>query len=88
MSPPAPRRILIADDQPDILVALRLVLKGAGWEVVEASAPGGIIQAVSTRELDLVLLDMNYRRDTTSGGEGLAPRHPKGTTVRQDHGTS
>lgn len=71
MSTPPLRRILIADDQPDILVALRLVLKGAGLEVVEASAPSAILHAVSTRELDLVLLDMNYTRDTTSGGEGL-----------------
>ena len=59
MSTPPLRRILIADDQPDILVALRLVLKGAGLEVVEASAPSAILHAVSTRELDLVLLDMN-----------------------------
>src|SRR3954453_22340119 len=63
--------ILIADDQPDILEALRLLLKPEGLEVETASSPAAVIRAVGARELDLVLVDLNYSRDTTSGIEGL-----------------
>jgi DNA-binding NtrC family response regulator len=67
---PAPR-ILIADDQPDILQALRLLLKGEGYEIVTAASPAHIAQAVGESELDVILMDLNYARDTTSGREGL-----------------
>ena len=63
--------VLIADDQPDILEALRLLLKPEGLAVDTASSPGAVIRAVGARELDLVLIDLNYSRDTTSGAEGL-----------------
>jgi DNA-binding NtrC family response regulator len=63
--------VLIADDQPDILEALRLLLKPEGLDVVTATSPGAVIRAVGARELDLVLIDLNYTRDTTSGAEGL-----------------
>ncbi|HEX2190750.1 MAG TPA: sigma-54 dependent transcriptional regulator [Longimicrobiaceae bacterium] len=67
----APPRILIADDQPDVLEALRLLLKGEGFKIETASSPVGILTAVRDRELDVVLMDLNYARDTTSGREGL-----------------
>jgi DNA-binding NtrC family response regulator len=73
MLPPTldPPRILVADDQPDVLEALRLLLKGEGFRIETASSPAGILAAVRDRELDVVLMDLNYARDTTSGREGL-----------------
>ncbi|MGH7995868.1 MAG: sigma-54-dependent transcriptional regulator [Opitutaceae bacterium] len=70
MSPP-PLRILIADDQPDVVEALRLLLKGEGFHVEAAKSPAAAIKAVEAREFALVLMDLNYARDTTSGREGL-----------------
>jgi DNA-binding NtrC family response regulator len=67
-----PPRILVVDDQADVVEALRLLLKGAGFQVVPASSPAYALKAVEAEELDAALLDMNYRRDTTSGQEGLA----------------
>src|SRR5690349_7268441 len=64
-------KILIGDDQPDILEALRLLLKPEGYEVETASSPGAVIRAIGARQFDLVLIDMNYTRDTTSGNEGI-----------------
>src|ERR1044072_1460585 len=64
-------RILIADDQPDVLAALRLLLKGEDYAIVTASSPAGVLKIVESEELDLVLIDLNYARDTTSGSEGL-----------------
>lgn len=63
--------ILIADDQADVLEALRLLLKPEGHAVDSAQSPAGILAAVESREYDLVLMDLNYARDTTSGEEGL-----------------
>jgi DNA-binding NtrC family response regulator len=64
-------RILIADDQADVLAALRLLLKGEGFEIETASSPAGVLKALETQEMDVVLIDLNYARDTTSGSEGL-----------------
>ena len=64
-------RILIADDQADVLAALRLLLKGEHYEIQTASSPKGVLSAVESQELDVVLIDLNYARDTTSGSEGL-----------------
>jgi DNA-binding NtrC family response regulator len=64
-------RVLIADDQKDVLEALRLLLKGEGWEVEAVTSPAGVLQALDQREFDVALIDLNYTRDTTSGGEGL-----------------
>ena len=64
-------RILIADDQSDVLAALRLLLKGDRFDIETATSPAGVLEAVNTRELDVVLIDLNYARDTTSGSEGL-----------------
>jgi DNA-binding NtrC family response regulator len=64
-------RVLVADDQPDVLEALRLLLKGEGFEIDTASSPAGVVSAVEKGDYDLVLMDLNYTRDTTSGREGL-----------------
>jgi len=66
-----PSRVLIADDQPDVIEALRLLLKGEGFDIETATSPKGIMAALEVREFDLVLMDLNYARDTTSGEEGL-----------------
>ncbi len=66
-----PPRILIADDQPDVLNALRLLLKGQGYETEGVASPAELLRAVAAREFDLLLMDLNYARDTTSGLEGL-----------------
>jgi DNA-binding NtrC family response regulator len=65
------RRILIADDQQDVLEALRLLLKAESFEVETVSSPPAVLQAIEERDFDAVLMDLNYTRDTTSGREGL-----------------
>jgi sigma-B regulation protein RsbU (phosphoserine phosphatase) len=64
-------RILVADDQADILQALRLLLTDAGFETDLVSSVGGVLDRVVERPYDLLLMDLNYTRDTTSGREGL-----------------
>jgi FixJ family two-component response regulator len=67
---PSPR-VLIADDQADVREALRLLVKGEGYQCQTVSSPDGVMQALGEHEFDLVLIDLNYARDTTSGEEGL-----------------
>lgn len=64
-------RTLIADDQPDVLAALRLLLKGAGYQTEAADSPKAVLDAIKQQKFDVVLMDLNYARDTTSGKEGL-----------------
>jgi DNA-binding NtrC family response regulator len=64
-------RILVADDQADVLTALRLLLKREGFQIETATSPAGILSAVRENDFDAVLMDLNYTRDTTSGQEGL-----------------
>jgi DNA-binding NtrC family response regulator len=64
-------RILIADDQADVVAALSLMLKGEGFRIESASSPAGVLRAMDVEEFDVVLIDLNYARDTTSGSEGL-----------------
>ncbi|MBV8847489.1 MAG: sigma-54-dependent Fis family transcriptional regulator [Bryobacterales bacterium] len=64
-------RILIADDQQDVVEALRLLLKGEGFDIATAHSPGGIVACLESGDFDVVLMDLNYTRDTTSGQEGL-----------------
>src|SRR5579864_5647236 len=64
-------RILIADDQGDVLEALRLLLKGEGYQIEAVSSPAAVLSALEARDFDVVLMDLNYTRDTTSGREGL-----------------
>ncbi len=65
-------RILIADDQRDVLEALRLLLKGEGYQLDTVDSPAAALTALEQRDYDVVLIDLNYARDTTSGEEGLA----------------
>jgi len=58
-------RVLIADDQPDVLEALRLLLKGEGYRIDSAGSPAGILESIDTHEYDAVVMDLNYARDTT-----------------------
>ena len=58
-------RILVADDQADVVEALRLLLKANGFQVVPTSSPAGVLGAVETEDVDVVLMDLNYARDTT-----------------------
>jgi len=64
-------RVLVADDQSDVLEAIRLLLKPHGCEVRTASSPAAVMTELSESEpYDLLLMDLNYARDTTSGDEG------------------
>ncbi|HUX34360.1 MAG TPA: sigma-54 dependent transcriptional regulator [Gemmatimonadaceae bacterium] len=67
----SPAHLLVADDDRDVLEALRLLLRGDGYEVETATSPDALISAVSTGDFDAVLMDMNYTRDTTGGVEGF-----------------
>jgi len=64
-------RLLIADDQPDVVEALRFLLKAEGYAIESVSSPQAVLQAIEAREYDLAIVDLNYTRDTTSGQEGL-----------------
>ena len=66
-----PPRVLVADDQPDVLVALKLLLKSEGYSTEAVESPDAIVKAVEDQDFDLLLMDLNYARDTTSGREGL-----------------
>ncbi len=65
------QRVLIADDQRDVIEALRLLLKAEGYQIEAAASPGAVLEAIASQEFDAVLMDLNYARDTTSGAEGL-----------------
>jgi DNA-binding NtrC family response regulator len=64
-------RVLIADDQPAVIEALRLLLKGEGYEIKTVASPEDVAEALSRQTFDVALIDLNYTRDTTSGQEGL-----------------
>lgn len=64
-------RILITDDHADVRQALSLLLRDCGYEVVTAASPAEALSALRQSRPDLLLLDLNFRRDTTSGAEGL-----------------
>jgi len=64
-------RVLVADDQPHVLHALELLLKNHGYRAEVVTHPARVLQALESREFDVLLLDLNYTRDTTAGGEGL-----------------
>jgi DNA-binding NtrC family response regulator len=63
--------VLVADDQPHVREALRLLLKGEGYSIETAASPAAVLSAVQAADFDAVLLDLNYARDTTTGREGL-----------------
>lgn len=64
-------RILIADDQPAVLDALKILLRSEGFEVDAVRSPQVALESITLREYDVVLLDLNYARGTTSGLEGF-----------------
>ena len=66
-----PQTVLVADDQPDVVEALRLLLKAEGYATRAARSPQDALAALDDGEPDLLLMDLNYARDTTSGQEGL-----------------
>ena len=66
-----PYRVLVCDDQPDVLHALQLLLEGQGYEAVTVDSPRALLREARSDEFDLILADLNYTRDTTSGEEGL-----------------
>src|SRR6202453_1632465 len=59
-------RILVADDQADVLEALRLLLKGEGYQIDAVTSPAAVVTALEARDFDVVIMDLNYTRDTTS----------------------
>jgi DNA-binding NtrC family response regulator len=63
--------VLIADDQPDVLEALKFLIKGEGYQAEAVTSPAAVLDAVERREFDALVMDLNYTRDTTSGQEGL-----------------
>src|ERR1044071_5316216 len=63
--------VLIADDQSDVVEALRLLLKGEGYRTATAQVPEGVLALLEREQADAALIDLNYTRDTTSGREGL-----------------
>ena len=65
------KRVLIADDQQDVVEALRLLLKGESFDTETAASPAAVLECVESSDFDIVLMDLNYTRDTTSGREGL-----------------
>jgi sigma-B regulation protein RsbU (phosphoserine phosphatase) len=66
-----PYRVLVCDDQPDVLHAMQLLLKGQGYEAVTVDSPRALLREARSGQFDLILADLNYTRDTTSGEEGL-----------------
>jgi len=63
--------VLIADDQSDVVEALRLLLKAEGYRTATAQVPEGVVALLEREPADAALIDLNYTRDTTSGREGL-----------------
>jgi DNA-binding NtrC family response regulator len=66
-----PPRVVVADDQPDVLEALRLLLKGEGYDLKAVTSPAALLASLEDGDFDVLLMDLNYTRDTTSGREGL-----------------
>src|SRR5436309_439458 len=64
-------RILLADDQRDVLEALRILLKGEGYQTEAVTSIAGVFNALQKKDFALLMMDLNYTRDTTSGQEGL-----------------
>jgi phosphoserine phosphatase RsbU/P len=68
---PGVRRVLVAEDQEDVVAALKLLLKNSGYDAEFVKSPDEALHALRTHSFDAALLDLNYSRDTTSGSEGL-----------------
>src|SRR4051812_32912662 len=70
-SPGLMPRLLVADDQPDVLEAVRMLGRANGFDVRTATSPAAVLGLVESEELDVCIIDLNYARDTTSGVEGM-----------------
>jgi sigma-B regulation protein RsbU (phosphoserine phosphatase) len=70
-APPTRARTLIADDDAGIVLALQILLGNNGYDLETVSSPAAVLEAVRKSQFDVVLMDLNYTRDTTSGREGL-----------------
>jgi DNA-binding NtrC family response regulator len=68
---PSGPRLLVADDQPDILEAVRMLARANGFDVRTATSPAAVLALVESEDFDVCLIDLNYARDTTSGKEGM-----------------
>jgi len=76
-------RILIADDQRDVLEALRILLKGEGYQTDAVTSLAGILAALGKKDYALLMMDLNYTRDTTSGKKGSKSfRKSRRSTIR------
>ncbi len=64
-------RLLVADDQPDVLEAVRMLARANGFEVRSATSPAAVLALAEAEDFDVCLIDLNYARDTTSGKEGM-----------------
>lgn len=65
------KKILIADDDINIIASLKFVLADEGFDIIAVTTPQAALEHVNQQSIDLVLLDMNFQKDTTSGEEGL-----------------
>lgn len=63
--------VLSCDDQPDVLVALDLLLKDSGYRARMTASPKELLTELNRQPVDLILTDMNFDQDTTAGNEGL-----------------
>src|SRR5215471_4093689 len=70
-TPSETARILIADDQQHILDSLEILLGAQGFSTAAVTHPSRVLHALETQQFDAVLMDLNYTRGTTEGGEGL-----------------
>lgn len=66
-----PFRVLVADNQPDVIEAIRLLLGARDFNVVAANSPAEAVSAAATQPLDAALIDLNYDKGRTSGEQGL-----------------
>ena len=71
IAPATPPRVLVAEDQPDVVEAIRMVLKTEGFQTEAVASPQAALVALESQHFELLLMDLNYSRDTTSGTEGL-----------------
>ena len=67
---PAPR-VLIADDQPEVLRAISFICSAEGYQAITVNSPAAVLAKLGKEDFDLVLIDLNYRQDIESGKEGL-----------------
>src|SRR5216684_1236281 len=82
VTPSETGRVLIADDQMHVLDALQMLLSGCGLATEAVTHPARVLRALETGQFDAVLMDLNYARDTVSGGEALGESGPSAKIAR------